>query len=313
MEPLVTIIIPTYNRAHFIGDTLDSIIAQTYVNWECIIIDDGSTDNTSLIINEYLIKDNRFRYYHRPETKLKGPSSCRNFGLEKAKGEFINWFDSDDLYFPHALSTWMQQFRETIDVVVAKLEKVDFNSGNKLGENCILSNNNIEDYFTGEISFYVCGPIWRKTFLNQQKELFDETIRNLDDWDFNLRMLYQNPTISYIDSPLIQYRFHEHSLSKEIYKLNFDELSSKFNALEKHLELIRINKKANFFVLKKYYKNRCKFVLRLILIQNDNQKYFFLKKLLNAQLKIFDIIGIGRTILGYVIFGLFNRGYVFFK
>lgn len=313
MNSLVSIIIPTYNRAHIISETLDSIIAQTYTDWECIIVDDGSADNTSEVIDEYLKKDDRFQYYHRPEATLKGPSACRNFGFEKAKGEYVNWLDSDDLYFPNALSTWVKQFGDKTDAVVAKLKKIDFKSGTIISENTIFSDNLIEDYFTGKVAFYVCGPLWRKSFLNQQVELFDESIRNLDDWDFNMRMLYRNPNIVYINLPLIQYRFHDHSLAKEIYKLNFEELRSKFNALEKHLELIKKNRKANILVLETFYKNSCKFILRLALVQNNNKKQYFFKKLILIQLKLFDFKGMLKTITGYILFGLFNRGYIFFK
>ena len=207
----------------------------------------------------------------------------------------------------------MKQIGEKADVVIAKLEKFDFKSGNKIGENTIFSDNMIEDYFTGKISFYVCGPLWKRSFLNQQLELFDENIRNLDDWDFNLRMLYQKPNIVYIDMPLIQYRFHEHSLSKEIYYLNFEELNSKFNALEKHIELIKKNKEVNLFILKKFITNRYKFILRIALVQDNNNKLYFFKKLLLSQLKIFDFIGIMKTICGYISFRLFNRAYFFLK
>ena len=62
-KPLVSIIIPTFNRAHLIGETLNSVLAQTYPYWECIIIDDGSTDNSKKIIGEYVKKDFRFHYY----------------------------------------------------------------------------------------------------------------------------------------------------------------------------------------------------------------------------------------------------------
>ena len=71
-EPLVSVIIPTYNRAHLIGETLDSVLAQTYQNWECIIVDDGSSDDTDEVIGEYVKKDNRFKYYHRPDEHLPG-------------------------------------------------------------------------------------------------------------------------------------------------------------------------------------------------------------------------------------------------
>src|SRR5690554_6700123 len=95
--PLVSIIIPTFNRAHLIGETLDSVLAQTYHNWECIVVDDGSTDNTDEVMAEYMDRDARFQYHNRPEDRLKGANACRNIGLEKAQGEYTVFFDSDDL------------------------------------------------------------------------------------------------------------------------------------------------------------------------------------------------------------------------
>src|SRR5690554_6608802 len=95
--PLVSIIIPTFNRAHLIGETLDSVLAQTYQNWECIVVDDGSTDGTDDLMGDYLAKDGRFKYHKRPDSKPKGANACRNIGLDKAVGEYIIFFDSDDL------------------------------------------------------------------------------------------------------------------------------------------------------------------------------------------------------------------------
>ena len=80
MNATVSIIIPTYNRAHLICETLDSVIAQTYTDWECIVVDDGSNDTTVEIIAEYCKKDNRFQYYQRPQNRLQGGNAARNFG-----------------------------------------------------------------------------------------------------------------------------------------------------------------------------------------------------------------------------------------
>lgn len=96
-KALVSIIIPTYNRAHLIGETLDSVLRQTYSDWECIVVDDGSTDETSEIVQCYLDKDSRFKYYLRPRIRPKGANACRNYGFELSKGEYIQWLDSDDL------------------------------------------------------------------------------------------------------------------------------------------------------------------------------------------------------------------------
>jgi len=96
-QPLVSIIIPTYNRAHLIGETLDSVLAQTYTNWECIVVDDGSTDNTAEVVQSYQDKDTRFYFHQRPQDRPKGANACRNYGFELSKGEYIQWLDSDDL------------------------------------------------------------------------------------------------------------------------------------------------------------------------------------------------------------------------
>ncbi|OBX21232.1 hypothetical protein A9996_07590 [Gelidibacter algens] len=96
-NPLISIIIPTYNRAYIISETLDSIIAQTYAYWECIVVDDGSDDNTSEVMKAYCECDNRIQYHKRPENIIKGASSCRNYGIKRSEGEYIQFLDSDDV------------------------------------------------------------------------------------------------------------------------------------------------------------------------------------------------------------------------
>ncbi len=80
---IIIIIIPTYNRAHLIGETLDSILAQTYTNWECIVVDDGSTDETDSLLAAYCAKDKRFQYQHRLSDRPKGANACRNYRFIK--------------------------------------------------------------------------------------------------------------------------------------------------------------------------------------------------------------------------------------
>ena len=77
MNDLVSILTPTYNTEKFIRSTIESAQNQTYTNWECIVVDDGSTDNTCQVVSDYISKDNRFQFYNRPKDLLKGPNSCR--------------------------------------------------------------------------------------------------------------------------------------------------------------------------------------------------------------------------------------------
>jgi glycosyltransferase involved in cell wall biosynthesis len=104
MTPLFSIIIPTYNRAHLICKTLKSVLEQVYKNFEVIIVDDGSTDNTSLIVHEFIKKNDltNFHYYFK-ENAERGVA--RNYGIEIAKGKWITFLDSDDLLYENHLKT----------------------------------------------------------------------------------------------------------------------------------------------------------------------------------------------------------------
>lgn len=117
---LISIIIPTYNRAHLIGETLDSILKQTYQKWECIIVDDGSTDNTAEIVGDYISKDNRFQYHHRPENRPKGANACRNYGFELSKGRFVNWIDSDDIFSDNKIEDQLRIVESDVDIVTCR-------------------------------------------------------------------------------------------------------------------------------------------------------------------------------------------------
>lgn len=311
--PLISIIIPTYNRAHLINGTLDSIIAQTFTDWECIIVDDESIDNTEEVINKYIKRDSRFKYYKRPKDCIKGPNSCRNFGFEISKGEYVKWFDSDDCMDVNLLENQMQAINEKVECVVCKVAYCDFENNKILKENKIYSDNLIEDYLIGNIAFYISGPLWKKSFLDKQTELFDESITNLDDWDFNLRMLYQKPSIVYLDEPLIKYRVHSSSLSHEIAKFNLKEIQSEFKAREKHLKLIKENKLADPRILDCYIKDRYKILLRSSLIHNDTSKFYLLQKLLYKQIVTFDVKSLVITFLASIIFLISGKGYKLLK
>ena len=98
-KPLISIVIPTYNHANFLGRALKSVVDQTYTNWECLLIDDYSTDLSERLIEKLIIEDERFRFYKNKLRKdKKSPYQARNFGLLKSKGEYISFLDIDDYW-----------------------------------------------------------------------------------------------------------------------------------------------------------------------------------------------------------------------
>lgn len=145
-KPLVSIIIPTYNRAHVIGETLESVLSQTYFNWECIIVDDGSSDNTRETVMSYVVMDKRFQYHKRPDIYKLGGNGSRNYGLEVSKGLFIQFLDSDDLIAKNKLEsqiTILLQEQSDYVLVTCKWEKfIDINNDIDFYEK--------EDYITFE-------------------------------------------------------------------------------------------------------------------------------------------------------------------
>ncbi len=309
-KPLVSVIIPTFNRSHLIKATLNSIINQTYTNWKCLIIDDGSTDDTEKVIFSFLKKDNRFNYFKRPKNLKKGPSSCRNFGIRESKGDFIQFFDDDDIMYEDMLASKIKFLEnKTIDVVVSPMNFNDFYKNKIIKTNNVRSKNLIKDYVSGKISWYVSGPMWRRKFL---KENFDKNIQTLDDWDFNLRNIYNCPQIYFIDKPLQDYNIYKinETLTGQSILGDIVQIESIFLTYKKHIHLLKNKNKLSFEVNEILFK-RLVFLLRQTLslkCKDQSRNIFnFLKKNipLGYNLKFLKII------IGYYSYKIFNKGYRF--
>ncbi|MFL0353812.1 glycosyltransferase [Xanthomarina sp. GH4-25] len=120
-SPLISIIIPCYNVEKYIYKGLESILNQTYSNWECFIVNDGSTDNTENKIKEWVNKDKRFKLISQEN---QGVSAARNTGLKQAKGDCIYFFDPDDIIAKNCLKSLIKLYQPDIDIVVGKNAEV---------------------------------------------------------------------------------------------------------------------------------------------------------------------------------------------
>lgn len=168
MQPLVSIIIPTFNSSKHIKATLNSVLSQTYSNWECILVDDGSIDLTETISINYQEKDNRFQLYKRPEDLPKGPSSARNYGVTKANGEYLIFLDADDLLATSCLENRVAQFKQNqnCDFLVFQMERFlnepDFSKKEIVVEQD--KNRVLESFIQLHGQWPITGPIYKTNF-----------------------------------------------------------------------------------------------------------------------------------------------------
>ena len=244
MNPLVTIIIPIFNRAEIICETLDSVLAQTYNNWECVLVDDGSTDATLEVIENYQKADKRFQWFNRPERMRKGPSSCRNYGLKQAIGEYVIFLDSDDLLANFCLEKRIDFTKNNseFDFWIFKMKTFkEISTDHDLIFNQMnFKNKNENDYYyelflEGKNPFAITCPLWKRKTLEDLNG-FDENLRMLEDPDLHLRA------------------YKEQLKSKTAVQLEVDcYYRIPENSQEKALLYDAIAAKSNYYFLKKHY------------------------------------------------------------
>ena len=309
IEPLVSVIIPTYNRAHLIAETLDAILVQTYQNWECIVVDDGSIDNTAEVMADYMTRDSRFQFYFRPKNRQSGGNAARNYGFELSKGEYVNWFDSDDL---------MSSDKIEIDIEHLLLSKASFtisssnfftNKGlflKKEWNEQLWSEDPINDFITHEIGWGVNTPLWRKSSLVSNEILFNEELRSSQDYFFHIQALAKGLKPVVINKVLVHQRIHnekiEHktlkSPSKAKINLYLLKNSSELNLNEDTINVLRrrtIRILMNLYKVKNW-KTAASFSFDLLLLPNVGNKSNILKLFFHG-----------------TSFKLFTKGYKFLK
>ena len=216
---LISIIIPTYNRADLIGETLDSIFVQTYKNWECIIVDDRSSDHTAQLLRNYRDQDSRFKYHLRPDNKPKGANACRNYGFELSKGDYINWFDSDDLMRPDFLEKKLNAIKDlNCDYVISKT------AGFKHPD-----VNNIKEFYTDYYTFekyqishfnYVSQLVnWltydffcKRTLVSSIR--YNESLKSAQEYNFFAKVSLKSTNCGLIDEVLTLRRLHSDTITQ---------------------------------------------------------------------------------------------------
>ena len=213
-SPKISIIIPVYNVEDYLSMCIESVIAQTYKDWELILVDDGSPDNSGSICDEYASRDPRIRVIHK---KNAGVSAARNTGIEAANGEWISFIDSDDWVDTDYLEKF-ELDKDDADLIIQGLEYYDNRNGQYFKQikvaDCILSGADSKKLVADNNvlgSGYPVAKAYRK-FIIDKGVLFDTSISYHEDHIFVLNILAVASKIRLSDSVAYKYRyFHTNS------------------------------------------------------------------------------------------------------
>lgn len=210
-KPGISVLMPAYNCEPYVGAAIESVLAQTWGDFELLIADDRSTDGTWRVLQDYARKDGRIKLF-RNERNM-GVSKTRNFLIQNASGEYIAWQDSDDISYPHRLE--VQRMRLERDpqtaIVGGYLHFMDGN-GRPL---------HVRTYPAADAELrrhiFKYSPVSQPVAMIRRSTLkkagsFDERLRQAEDLDLSFR-LGRHGTFANIEEPLLYYRFHQQSLS----------------------------------------------------------------------------------------------------
>ena len=281
MNSLVSIIIPTYNRAHLIGETLDSVLAQTYQNWECIVVDDGSTDNTDEVMANYMATDSRFRYYHRPKDRLPGGNAARNYGFEKSRGEYVQWFDSDDIMLPEFLEKKVAAFTPSAVLTICNGYSADANLQSRKLKTMPAITNLFKQYVLWQSGIMSPSILFRRSFLEGRK-LFDETLQRGQENEFFSRIFFTLQPQDFVQLEGGLYLYRQHELTKSVVdKTSYNSSYRKSMGLVSMYNLSRGIETGDLEIANYHYKRSIHYLFNAFYENDRKLVRFFLQKLIS--------------------------------
>jgi len=221
--PTVSVIIPCYNNAEYLSEAVDSVLRQAYVDFEIIVIDDGSVDNTSEV-SACFSDDKRFRYHYQPN---QGLSAARNKGIELAKGRFIALLDADDIWLPEKLDRQMKLLSSDPDIGMVFTDFSTFDSSGVIASRKLPGQDvNLITYtrmFERNNFIYPSTVMVRKDVFDECGG-FDTTLRSIEDYDMWLRIA-RSHKVAGIPEPLTRIRQHDSNMSMNIPVMLENELA----------------------------------------------------------------------------------------
>lgn len=206
----------------FLGETLDSVLNQTYKKWECIVVDDGSYDSTPELMDFYCSLSKKINYYQRGQGYVKGAASCKNFGYQKSKGNFIMWLDDDDLIHKDKLKNQIHLLNGTKDII-ATCAWSSFNSTSQVNLKPLGIYKDYDDPvnllidYGLEKTYFPSHVFLHSKFLVQNAGLWRTDLSINDDGEFFSRIILASNKVRFAKDTFVSYRQH---LSNRVSHLN---------------------------------------------------------------------------------------------
>jgi len=214
VTPKVSVVTAVYNGARYIQDAVESVLSQTYKDWEMIVVDDGSTDDTYQKVKA--IGDGRIRVIRLDENSGR-PAVPRNIGIKAARGEFIAFLDYDDLWLPEKLARQVERMQAESDAFLVYSRFYLQENGRDRGINpkMVRSGHVFKDLFLAH-NFIACATAMIRRSNGTDPYLFDEDmgLKAVEDYDLWLSIAYREK-VSLIDEPLAIYRLHSDNISSD--------------------------------------------------------------------------------------------------
>lgn len=231
-KPKVSIIVPCYNQAQYLDECLQSVFEQTFMDWECIIVNDGSPDNTGEITQKWLDKDSRFKYLSKENGGL---CSARNFGITHSLGEFILPLDADDYIANDYVFLAIEEFTKSKDIKVVYCQAEKFGSEFGVWQ---LPDFSLKDLVRFNMIF--CTAMYKKKDWERVGGYDPNMIYGLEDWEFWIAILKQGGKVKRIDKVGFYYRINKYSMARTI------------NLEQRKFSVEYVGKKHIDFVIKNY-------------------------------------------------------------
>lgn len=213
--PQVAIIIPVFNKEKVITETLNSVFNQRFKDWECILVDDGSTDKSLEIINRFINDKPQFKLYRRPQQNLKGASSCRNLGLQRTDTPYVQFLDADDLISENKLEKQMESFNSDphVDLLTCEWGRLT-GSKREIYKNfpSYKDFDNIPKFLNslpGSRGYFPLHAYLIKRNIIEKAGPWNEKISLNDDGEFMLRVISNCQIIKFVPSAAVWYRYSD--------------------------------------------------------------------------------------------------------